>query len=101
MIENFALTNSRLRLTMRYRTRLPRGDYVRPFVHRIGGGNLLAPFPASSKLDASWSLISNLYGFGREAAKQRLDETYYAIGRKGTVSLRMTYTAIAAFNALA
>jgi NTE family protein len=71
---------------------LSRGDYMRPFVHRIGGGSLLAPFPASSKLDASWPLISELHGLGREAAKQWLDETYDSIGREGTLDLRMAYS---------
>jgi len=71
---------------------LSRDGYMRPFVHRIGGGSLLAPFPASSKLDASWSFISKLHGFGREAAKQWLDETYDSIGREGTLNLRMAYS---------
>lgn len=72
--------------------KLSRDDYMRPFVHRIGGGSLLAPFPASSKLDASWSFISKLHGFGREAAKQWLDETYDSIGREGTLNLRMAHS---------
>ncbi len=72
--------------------KLSRDDYMHPFVHRIGGGNFLAPFPASSKLDASWSLISKLHGLGREAAKQWLDESYDSIGREGTLDLRMAYS---------
>jgi NTE family protein len=72
--------------------KLSRDDYIRPFVHRIGGGNLLAPFPASTKLDASWSLISKLHGLGRDAAKQWLDETYDSIGRVGTLNLRLAYS---------
>ncbi|MGH6829602.1 MAG: patatin-like phospholipase family protein, partial [Methylocella sp.] len=72
--------------------KLSRDDYMRPFVHRIGGGSLLAPFPASSKLDASWSFVSKLHGFGREAAKQWLDETYDLIGREGSLNLRMAYS---------
>ncbi len=72
--------------------KLSRDDYMRPFVHRIGGGRYLESFPASSKLDASWSLISKLHGFGREAAKHWLDETYDSIGREGSLDLRMAYT---------
>jgi NTE family protein len=49
-------------------------------------------FPASSKLDASWTLISNLQAFGREAARQWLDERYDSIGREGTFNLRMAYS---------
>jgi NTE family protein len=72
--------------------KLSRDDYMRPFVHRIDGGRHLESFPASSKLDASWSLISKLHAFGREAAKQWLDETYDSIGREGTFNLRMAYS---------
>jgi NTE family protein len=72
--------------------RLSRDDYKRHFVHRIDGGRYLESFPASSKLDASWSLISKLHGFGREAAKQWLDESYDSIGREGTLDLRMAYS---------
>ncbi len=71
---------------------LSRENYMRPFVHRIDGGGLLEPFPASSKVDASWSLISQLHGFGREAAKQWLAEHYELIGKKGTLDLRMAYS---------
>jgi hypothetical protein len=46
-----------------------RDDYMRLFVHRIDGGRHLESFPASSNLDASWSLIGKLHGLGREAAK--------------------------------
>ena len=70
---------------------LSRGDYMRPYVHRIGGGLILESFPASSKLDSSWSLISELHGLGRVAAKQWLDATYDSIGREGTLDLRMAY----------
>jgi NTE family protein len=72
--------------------KLSRDDYMRPFVHRIDGGRHLEFFPASSKLDASWTLISKLQAFGREAAKQWLDETYDSIGREGTFNLRMAYS---------
>jgi hypothetical protein len=36
--------------------KLSRDDYMRPFVHRIDGGRHLEFFPASSKLDASWTV---------------------------------------------
>lgn len=70
---------------------LSREEYMRAFVHRIDGERCLKPFPASTKLDASWSMISQLHEFGREAAKQWLDETYDSIGREGTLDLRMAY----------
>jgi NTE family protein len=70
---------------------LSHGNYMRPFVHRIDGGQNLEGFPASSKLDTSWSLISEWHDMGREAAKQWLDATYESIGREGTFDLRMAY----------
>jgi NTE family protein len=72
--------------------KLSRDEYMSPFVHGTGGGRHLEPFPASTKLDASWSLISKLHRFGREAAKQWLDETYDSIGREGILDLRMAYS---------
>ena len=71
--------------------KLSRDNYMRPFVHRIGGCSL-EPFAASTKLDASWSFLSKLHGLGREAAKQWLSETYDSIGREGTLDLRMAYS---------
>ncbi len=67
-------------------------DYMRTRMHRIDGGHFLAPFSASSKLDASWSMIKQLHDFGRQAAKQWLDENYDKIGVEGTVDLRMAYS---------
>ncbi|HUZ91050.1 MAG TPA: patatin-like phospholipase family protein, partial [Methylocella sp.] len=66
---------------------LSQGNYMRPFVHRIDGGRSLERFSASSKLDTSWSLISELHELGREAAMQWLDATYDSIGREGTLDL--------------
>lgn len=70
---------------------LPRGNYKRPFVHMIDGGQALEEFSASSKLDTSWSLISYWRDLGREAARQWLDATYESIGKKGTFDLRIAY----------
>ena len=67
-------------------------DYVRPLVHRIDGCDLLSPYDAGTKLDASWQLISALFEFGRTAAKHWLDETYSHIGEKSTLDLRMAYS---------
>jgi NTE family protein len=66
-------------------------EYMRPFVHRIDGGAILRPFSADTKLDASWSLISQFFEFGRSAAKDWLDQTYDAIGRESTLNLRMAF----------
>jgi NTE family protein len=66
-------------------------DYMRPFVHRIDGGGVLRPYSAASKLDASWSLISQFHEFGRGAAKDWLDGNFAAIGNKSTLNLRMAF----------
>ncbi|MDR3407051.1 MAG: patatin-like phospholipase family protein [Methylovirgula sp.] len=67
-------------------------DYMRPLVHRIDGGDLLRPYDAATKLDASWPLVSNFFEFGRKAGKHWLDETYDFIGRESTLDLRMAYS---------
>jgi NTE family protein len=70
---------------------LSRGNYMRPFVHMIDGGQDLEEFSASSKLDVSWGFISKLHELGREAAMRWLDSTYNSIGREGTFDLRTAY----------
>jgi NTE family protein len=66
-------------------------NYMRPFVHRIDGGQVLRPFSAATKLDASWSLINQFFEFGRGAAKDWLDKTYDAIGKESSLDLRMAF----------
>lgn len=73
---------------------LSQDHYMRPFVHRIEGGKALSEFPASSKLDTSWSLIQEFFHGGRAAAKDWLDLHFDAIGRESTLDLRMAYTEI-------
>ncbi len=65
--------------------------YMRPFVHRVDGGQILRPYSAATKLDASWSLISQFFEFGRSAGKDWLDKTYDAIGKELTLDLRMAF----------
>jgi NTE family protein len=72
--------------------KLPLGEYTRPLVHRIDGGDLLRPFSAATKSDASWQLISSFFEFGRTCGKQWLDETYDRVGKEGTLDLRMAYS---------
>jgi NTE family protein len=72
--------------------KLSLGDYVRPLVHRIDGGDLLRPYDAATKQEASWQLMSSFFEFGRTSAKHWLDETYDHIGKKGTLDLRMAYS---------
>jgi NTE family protein len=63
-------------------------DYMRTRAHRIDGGELLAAFAASTKTRASWSMMQELHGFGREAARQWLAENYDRIGVESTLDLR-------------
>jgi NTE family protein len=68
------------------------GDgYMRTRVHRIEGGKLLAPFAASTKARASWSMIQELHGYGRAAAQEWLAANYDKIGVESTLDLRMAY----------
>ncbi|VTZ49894.1 Patatin [Methylocella tundrae] len=71
--------------------RLTGDQYMRTLVHRIDGGKFLEPFAASTKIDASWSMIQKLHGFGREAGKQWLGAHYEKIGVEATLDLRMAY----------
>jgi len=71
--------------------KLSASDYMRPFVHRIAGGDKLRAYSASTKLDASWPLLLQFFELGRESAKTWLDETYDSIGKEGTLDLRMAY----------
>ncbi len=71
--------------------RLSSHDYMRPFVHCIDGGNVLRPYSAATKLDASWSLIGHFFEFGRAAAKDWIDRTYDSIGQESTLDLRMAF----------
>ena len=68
-------------------------EYMRTRAHRIEGGKFLAPFSASTKVKASWTMIQQLHGFGREAAKSWLAANYDMIGVESTLDLRMAYKA--------
>ena len=72
--------------------KLSPADYMRPFVHRIDGGEILRPYSATTKFDASLPLISQFFEFGRNAAKDWLDKTYAALGNESTLDLRMAFT---------
>jgi len=71
--------------------RLSQEQYMRPFVHRIDGGPFLDGFPASTKIDTTWSLIERFFEHGRMAAEKWLDARFEAIGRESTLNLRMAY----------
>ncbi|PNG25571.1 patatin-like phospholipase family protein [Methylocella silvestris] len=71
--------------------KLSRDDYMQTRAHRIDGGDLLASFAASTKVDASWPMIQKLHAFGRDSTKKWLAENFDKIGVEGTLNLRMAY----------
>ena len=66
-------------------------EYMRPFMHRIDGGNPLREFGAATKLDTSWEFLTCLRDMGRNAAKAWLDRHYDDIGVRGTLDTRMAF----------
>ncbi len=66
-------------------------DYKRVRMHRIHGGVALDEFTASSRLNAQWAFFKELKNLGRSAARQWLEENYYAIGQESTLDLRQAY----------
>jgi NTE family protein len=68
--------------------KLSKTEYMRPFIHRIDGGEMLGAFSASSKLNTSWSTIEALREAGRATATAWLVANFDALGRQGTLDLR-------------
>ena len=71
--------------------KLPADRYLRPFVHRIDGDEVLNELPVSTKTDTAWSLIESLFNHGRAAGKQWLDARFESIGRETTLNLRTAF----------
>ncbi len=59
--------------------------YKELFLHRIGGGEEIARYPASTKLNAEWWFLRTLRDAGREAASRWLAAHFDSIGRKSTM----------------
>ena len=73
---------------------LRRGDlkdsgYKEIFLHRVGGGNDLAAYPASSKLDGDLMLIDALHDLGFEAMDQWLAKNFKSLGNASTMPNEM------------
>lgn len=71
--------------------RLPADRYKRVRMHRIGGGEQLGAFAASSRLHTHWTFLQDLRDLGRAAARQWLDESYEVLGVRATLDLRAAY----------
>jgi NTE family protein len=54
-------------------------------LHRIGGGEELAQYPASTKVNAEWAFLIQLRDAGRAAADRWLAENFDAIGQTSTM----------------
>jgi NTE family protein len=61
------------------------GGHRELLLHRIGGGEEISRFPASTKLNAEWSFLRELRDVGREAASAWLAQNFDQLGRKSTM----------------
>jgi NTE family protein len=59
-------------------------------LHRIGGDGKLEDYPASSKLNISWSFLRELRELGYERAKAWLARNFNAIGERSTLDVAAT-----------
>ena len=60
-------------------------------VHRIEAEDEIKPLGASSKLNAEWAFLQHLFGVGRAAAGDWLDENYEDLGNRSTVDIRAMF----------
>ena len=81
--------------------RLTEGEYRKAFIHRVDGGEKLAHYSASSKLDTSWAFLQDLRDLGRDSAKEFLAANYDALGKRGTLDLRQSFSGGSVVAALA
>jgi NTE family protein len=75
--------------------KLSREAYMRPFMHRIDGAEPLKAFNSASRMSTKWSFLQELRDIGAAAAKSWLAVNYDAIGKSGTLDLRVAYSALA------
>ncbi len=73
---------------------LRRGDlkgsgYKEIYLHRVGGGDDLAAYPASSKLDSDLTLIDALHDLGFNAMEAWLDKNFDQLGQASTMPLEI------------
>lgn len=69
-----------------------RGDlagigYTETYLHRIGGGDEIAHYPASTKLNAEWKFLKQLRDIGQTAADAWLSENFDRLGKESTMQL--------------
>ena len=65
--------------------------YKHILVHRIEAEDEIKPLGASSKLNAEWAFLQHLFGIGRAAAGDWLDDNYEDLGKRSTVDIRAMF----------
>ncbi len=65
--------------------------YNHILVHRIEAEDEIKPLGASSKLNAEWDFLQHLFGVGRAAAEDWLEENYDDLGQRPTVDIRAMF----------
>ncbi|CUA96837.1 patatin-like phospholipase family protein [Pannonibacter indicus] len=70
--------------------KLDEKDYKRVYFHRIDG-EALKPLQASSKFNAEWAFIKELFSIGRKTAAGWVERNYDAVGERSTVDLRSEF----------
>jgi NTE family protein len=63
----------------------------RSFVHLIEAEDIIREFTASSRLNADWKFLTNLFGKGRARADRWLDANFDRIGIASTIDLEEKY----------
>ena len=63
----------------------------RSFVHLIEAEDIIRGFTASSRLNADWKFLTNLFGKGRARADRWLDANFDRIGIASTIDLEEKY----------
>lgn len=61
--------------------------YHETLMHRIGGGEEIARYPSSTKLNAEWAFLLQLRDAGQKAADDWLGEHFDAIGEYSTMKI--------------
>jgi NTE family protein len=70
---------------------LEASDYKQTFVHLIEAAAEMRELHASSKLNADPDLLAYLFGLGRTAAKEWLDQNYALVGVKSSIDVAKKY----------
>jgi NTE family protein len=63
----------------------------RSFVHVIEAEDIIREFTASSRLNADWTFLTNLFDKGRARADEWLNANFDRIGVESTVDLEEKY----------